>query len=303
MTLALIGAVELGGTKINVAVGTGPGTVHASARIPTTSPDETLRAVVDFFRAQPALAAIGIGSFGPVCLDPTDPAWGSITQTPKPGWAHTAVATFIRDTLGVPVAFDTDVNGAALGEYRWGALAGCQTGIYITVGTGIGGGVIIGGRPHHGMIHPELGHVRVKRTDGDVFPGICPFHGDCAEGLASGPAIERRLGSSLSDIDMADPRRLFVFDALGQMLANYMLTLSPHRIVVGGGVSKSSGFHETLRSRLKFWLGDYIDTPQLDRNDYVVPPMLGDEAGVLGAIALALDMLQATDKSGGKCNV
>lgn len=293
MTTPLIGAVELGGTKINVAAGTGPGAMQASAQIPTTSPDETLRAIIEFLRAQPALSAIGVGSFGPVCLDLGDANWGSITSTPKAGWAHTRVAAVIRDALGLPVAFDTDVNAAALGEHRWGALAGCQTGLYVTVGTGIGGGVIIDGRPHHGLTHLELGHVRVRRADGDDFAGVCSFHGDCAEGLASGPAIHARLGMSLSKIDPTDPRRRFVFDALGQALANYMLTLSPQRIVVGGGVSQSPGFHEALLLSLKRWVAGYIDIPALDGTDYIVPPSLGDEAGILGAIALALDLLKS----------
>jgi fructokinase len=293
MIKPLIGAVELGGTKINVAVGTGPGDLRATARIPTTSPDQTLQAVIAFFRAQPPVSAVGIGSFGPVNLNRADPAWGSITKTPKPGWAHTPVAATIADALGMPVAFDTDVNAAALAEYRWGALADCQTGLYLTVGTGIGGGVIIDGRPHHGLIHPEMGHIRVKRALGDNFPGVCAFHGDCAEGLASGPAIEARLGASLSKSAPDDPRRVHIFDTLGQALANYLFTLSPDRIVVGGGVSKAPGFHEALRISLKRWVAGYVDAPQLDGNDYVIAPTLGDEAGVLGAIALALDMLSA----------
>jgi fructokinase len=291
MMKPLVGAVELGGTKINVAVGYGPDELYASARIATTTPAETLCGVVEFFRAQPATSAVGIGSFGPVCLDKNDPAWGNITNTPKPGWADTPVATTIASALSVPVAFDTDVNAAALAEYRWGALAGCQTGLYLTVGTGIGGGVIIGGRPHHGLTHPEMGHVRVKRSVGDDFSGICAFHRDCVEGLASGPAIEARLGVSLSESDADDPRRGPVFDALGQALANYVFTLSPHRIVVGGGVSKAPNFHKALRLSLKRWVAEYVDAPHLDRDDYVVAPALGDDAGVLGAIALALDMV------------
>ncbi|CAN5396886.1 ROK family protein [soil metagenome] len=290
MTFPLMGAVELGGTKINVAVGTGPGALLASAKIPTTSPEQTLAAVIEFFRKQPALTAIGIGSFGPVCLDPAAPEWGSITQTPKPGWAHTQVATTIRDAMNVPVAFDTDVNAAALGEYRWGALAGCQTGLYLTVGTGIGGGIIIDGRPHHGMIHPEFGHVRVKRSAGDDFAGTCPYHGDCAEGLASGTAIAARLGRSLSEGDPDDPQHRFVYDALGQALATYVLTVSPHRIVVGGGVSEAPGFHEALRVSMGRWLAGYIDAPQIADQNYIVPPKFIGKAGVLGAIAMALDL-------------
>jgi fructokinase len=292
----LIGAVELGGTKINVAVGTGPGKLRATAKISTTGPDETLRAVIDFFRAHPPTVAIGIGSFGPVCLEPGNPAWGNITKTPKPGWADTPVATLIANALSVPVAFDTVVNAAALAEYRWGALTGCQTGLYLTVGTGIGGGIVIDGRPHHGLIHPEMGHVRVRRAIGDGFAGVCAFHGDCVEGLASGPAIEARLGGSLSEGDANDPRRVYIYDALGQALANYLFVISPHRIVVGGGVSKTPGFHDMLRLSLKTWIGGYVDAPQLDRDDYIVAPVLGDEAGVLGAIALALDMLDGQNQ-------
>jgi fructokinase len=279
----MIGAVELGGTKINVAVGTGPGNLAAKGMIPTTTPDETLAAIIAFLRAHGPLDAVGIASFGPVCLDRHASAWGQITATTKPLWSHTPVATVIRDALDVAVAFDTDVNGAALGEYHWGALAGCGVGLYITVGTGIGGGVIIDGKPLHGLVHPELGHVRIKRQGDDDFPGLCPFHGDCIEGLASGPAIMARLGCSLSDLASDDPRTAPVFDALGQAIAGYALTLSPHRIVVGGGVAKTPGFHHRLTQSVQHWLGDYVVLPQ----DYVVPPALGDEAGVLGAIALA----------------
>jgi fructokinase len=277
----MIGAVELGGTKINVAVGTGPGAIAAKASIPTTTPAETLGATIAFLRAHGPLDAVGIGSFGPVCLDGASPHWGYVTATPKPHWSNTPVATAIRDALGVPVAFDTDVNGAALGEYRWGALAGCGVGLYLTIGTGIGGGVVIDGRPLHGMVHPEMGHIRVKRIAGDGFAGVCPFHGDCIEGLAAGPAVMARLGVSLSeaDTDAAAP----VYDAIGQALAAYVLTLSPHRIVIGGGVSKAPGFHAHADAAMRRSIGGYCDVPQ----DYVVPPALGDEAGILGAIALA----------------
>jgi fructokinase len=171
-----------------------------------------------------------------------------------------------------------------------GAVELGGTKINVAVDTGIGGGMIINGRPHHGLTHPELGHVRVKRIVGDDFAGVCTFHGDCVEGLASGPAIEARLGMSLSQIAPNDPGGVPVFDALGQALANYVLTLSPHRIVVGGGVSKSPGFHKALRLSLKRCLAGYMNAPELDGSDYIVPPMLGDEAGVFGAIVLALDL-------------
>lgn len=277
----MIGAVELGGTKINVAVGTGPGAIAAKATIPTTTPDETLGATIAWLKAQGALDAVGIASFGPVCLDIGAAEWGFITKTTKPHWSHTPVATAIRDALGVPVAFDTDVNGAALGEVRWGALAGCGVGLYLTVGTGVGGGVVIGDKPLHGLVHPELGHIRIKRMTDDLFAGICPFHGDCLEGLASGPAVMARLGVSLSEAGEA--QAMPVYGAIGQALASFVMTLSPHRIVIGGGVSKAPRFHARAEAAMRDWLGDYCDVP----HDYVVPPALGDEAGILGAIALA----------------
>jgi len=284
MSGPLFGAVELGGTKIVVAVGSGPDDLRNRIVIPTTTPTATLDAVIAHLREQPPLAAIGIGSFGPVCLDRSVPEWGQITATAKPGWSHTPVATAIGDALGLPVAFDTDVNAAALGEFRWGALAGCGVGLYLTIGTGIGGGIVIDGAPLHGLTHPELGHVRVKRMARDEFPGVCPFHGDCIEGLASGPAIAARLGVSLSEIAIDDQRADPVYDALGQALAGYALTLSPHRIVIGGGVAKTPGFHTRVEASMRSWLSDYMLPPA----DYVVPPALGDEAGIAGAIALAL---------------
>jgi fructokinase len=287
MTLPLVAAVELGGTKINLAVGTGPDDLRAEAVIPTTDPISTIRAAIDFLRAQDGFMAVGIASFGPVCLDKASPEWGNITATTKPGWSDTLVATAIAEATGLPVAFDTDVNGAALGEYRWGALRGCGVGLYLTVGTGLGGGVVIDGVPLHGRIHPEMGHIRLKRTAGDDFAGVCPFHGDCLEGLVSGPAVMARLGHSLSHTEPGDAGRALVIDALGQGLASLVLTLSPDRIVIGGGVAKTPGFHADATERLRHWLGDYVAIPER----FVVPPALGDHAGVAGGIALAQDLL------------
>jgi fructokinase len=287
MTLPLVAAVELGGTKINLAVGTGPDDLRAEAVIPTTDPISTIRAAIDFLRAQDGLMAVGIASFGPVCLDKASPEWGNITATTKPGWSDTPVATAIAEATGLPVAFDTDVNGAALGEYRWGALRGCGVGLYLTVGTGLGGGVVIDGVPLHGRIHPEMGHIRLKRAAGDDFSGVCPFHGDCLEGLVSGPAVLARLGHSLSHTEPGDAGRAMVIDALGQGLASLVLTLSPDRIVIGGGVAKTPEFHAEATERLRHWLGDYVAIPER----FVVAPALGDHAGVAGGIALAQDLL------------
>jgi fructokinase len=191
----LYGGIEAGGTKFVCAVGSGPHDVRAEARFPTTNPAETIGRAIDFFRRQagPGLAAIGIASFGPVDPSPGSPTFGYITTTPKPGWANTDLAGPVGRALGVPVGFDTDVNGAALGEYRWGAAQGCDTFVYLTVGTGIGGGGMAGGKLMHGLLHPEMGHMRLPHDlAADPFPGICPFHSDCLEGLASGPAIEAR---------------------------------------------------------------------------------------------------------------
>jgi fructokinase len=287
MNRPLVGAVEMGGTKINLAIGTGPDDIRAEAIVPTTDPTSTLGAIIDFLQSHRDLQAIGISAFGPVCLDKASPEWGNITKTTKPGWSDTPVATAIAQATGLPVAFDTDVNGAALGEYRWGALQGTDVGVYLTVGTGIGGGAIIDGKPLHGRIHPEMGHIRLKRVAGDSFPGSCPFHGDCLEGLVSGPAIAARLGTSLSDVRADDAGRAFVIDALGQAMASLTLTLSPDRIVIGGGVAKSPGFHADVTEAMIRWLGGYVAIP--DR--FIVPPALGDHAGVSGSIALAQDLI------------
>ncbi len=288
MTSALVAAVEMGGTKINLAVGTGPDDLRAEAILPTTEPQTTIARIIDFLKAQSGIEAIGIAAFGPVCLDQASSAWGKITETTKPGWSHTPVATAIAKATGLPVAFDTDVNGAALGEYRWGALNDCGVGLYLTVGTGVGGGLVVDGAPLHGRIHPEMGHIRLKRTTGDNFAGTCPFHRDCLEGLVSGPAVIARLGHSLSHTEPGDPGRALVVDAMGQGLASLVLTLSPHRIVIGGGVSKTLGFHGEVTDRLRHWLGGYVAIPE----QFVVPPALGDHAGVSGALALAQDLLK-----------
>ncbi len=287
MNLPLVAAVELGGTKINLAVGTSPDDLRAEAVIPTTDPETTIRRAIDFLRAQNGLTAVGVASFGPACLDKASPDWGNITATPKQGWRDTPVASVIAAATGLPVAFDTDVNGAALGEHRWGALQGARVGLYLTVGTGVGGGVVVDGKPLHGRIHPEMGHIRITRTAGDDFAGVCPFHGDCLEGLVSGPAVLARLGHSLSHTEPGDAGRAMVIDAMGQGLASLVLTLSPDRIVIGGGVAKTPGFHAEATARLKHWLGGYAAIPER----FVVPPALGDHAGVAGGIALAQDLL------------
>jgi fructokinase len=195
--LAIFGGIEAGGTKFVCAVGTGPDNLSAESRFPTTTPEETIGQAITFFEAQAegeSLVAIGIASFGPVDPNPASSTFGYITTTPKPGWAQTDFAGTVRRALGVPVGFDTDVNVAALGEYRWGAGQGLDTFIYLTIGTGLGGGGLVNGQFMHGLIHPEMGHIRLPRHPDDDYPGACPFHGDCFEGMAAGPALEGRWG-------------------------------------------------------------------------------------------------------------
>jgi fructokinase len=195
----LFGGVETGGTWCVCALGTGPQEIVAREQFPTTSPDETLGRIIEFFAGRPRAAAIGIGSFGPVDVTLDSPTWGQVTTTPKPGWQHTPVATVLGERLGLPVGFDTDVNAAALGEQRWGAGRDAASVCYLTVGTGVGAGLVIDGRPWHGLVHPEVGHLRIPHDrERDPFAGACPVHGDCWEGLASGEALERRWGSSAS---------------------------------------------------------------------------------------------------------
>ena len=290
----LVGAVEAGGTKVLCAIGTGPEDVRAEVRVPTTTPAETLAAVVRFFRdagaAQGAIAALGVGSFGPIDLRTGSPTFGFITSTPKPGWAQTDVAGELRRALGVPVGFDTDVNAAALGEWRWGAAQGLESVLYLTVGTGIGGGALVRGEPVHGLVHPEMGHLRVPHDQAaDPFPGACPFHNDCLEGLASGPAMAARWGQAAETLAPDHPGWALEARYLALALHNYVCTLSPQRIVVGGGVAAAAPLLPLVRRELRGLLNGYIRArevqDELDR--YVVPPGLGGRSGVLGGLALA----------------
>jgi fructokinase len=294
-TGACWGGIEAGGTKFVCAVGTGPEDVRAQVRIPTTSPGETLEAAVSFFREQrelqPAgLAAIGIASFGPLDLDPESSKYGFITTTPKPGWADTDLAGTIARGLGVPVGFDTDVNGAALGEHRWGAARGLDTFIYLTVGTGIGGGGMSGGNLLHGMVHPEMGHVLVPHDlERDPFAGVCPYHGDCLEGLATGPALEKRWGRRAEELPPDHPAWELEAHYLALALVDYICVLSPRRVILGGGVMKQAQLFVMIRREVLELLNGYMQAPAVleDIDGYIVPPGLGARSGVLGALALA----------------
>ncbi len=286
----LVGGIEAGGTKFVCAVGTGPGDLRATARIPTTTPGETLARVAGFFKDQPdPVTALGIGSFGPVDVDPGSPTFGYITSTPKPGWAQTDFAGTIRRALGVPVAFDTDVNAAALAESLWGAATHVRTFLYVTVGTGIGGGAFVEGRPLHGLVHPEIGHLTVPRAPDDTFEGICPFHGDCLEGLASGPALRARWGQSAETLAPDHPGWTLEAHYLAHALVSAIYVLSPERIVLGGGVMQQTHLFPLIRRRVREILNGYIQAEALltGIDSFIVPSPLEGRAGILGALAMA----------------
>jgi len=288
--VTVFGGIETGGSKWECALGTGPDDLRATVTIPTTTPDETIGRAVAFFQREGPVHAIGIGSFGPVDQKPASPSWGHITTTPKPGWANTDVGQEVRRRLAVPVAFDTDVNAAALGEHRWGAAQGLDTFCYITIGTGIGGGGMAGGNLLHGLLHPEFGHIRIPHDTGaDPFPGVCPYHGDCWEGLASGRAIEARWGRPPEElVDNDDVWELEVrYVALG--LVCVICVLSPQRIVIGGGVGTVGGLLPRVRPQVVALMNGYVNSVAVGDGiaDYITPPALGSRSGVLGAIALA----------------
>ena len=295
-----VAGVELGGTKCIAVVAQGRD-ILAQAQWPTgMDAAATLGAVAEWLtaaKAEHGFDALGIASFGPLCLDRASADFGKILNTPKPGWAGVDVVGALSRGLDVPVSFDTDVAGAALAEGLWGAAIDCAVHVYLTIGTGIGGGVVIDGKPLHGAVHPEIGHVRVRRTPGDSFAGSCPVHGDCLEGLASGPAIARRAGCPAETIAPTDPVWDRVAGELAELMQMLILTLSPHRIVVGGGVGYGQS-HLLARVRtataknLNGYLPDQT-VPDLER--VIVPAGLGAEAGVFGALALALMLSGGTD--------
>lgn len=284
MHTALFGGLEAGGTKFACAVGRGHDVV-AETRIATTSPPATLAAAIAFFKDHGPLGALGVGSFGPLDLDPRSSTYGFITTTPKPGWTHTDVVGPLRRALGVPVAFDTDVNAAALAEQRWGAARGAASAVYVTVGTGIGGGAVVNGRPVHGLVHPEIGHARIPHDRAaDPFAGACPHHGDCWEGLASAPALAARWGRPPESLSDGHPAWELEARYLALGLVNVILTLSPERVVLGGGVMAHAGLLERVREEVAALIGGYV------RSADIVAPGLGDRSGVLGAVALAEDL-------------
>ena len=294
--LPLAGGVETGGTKVVCAIGTSPADVRAAVEFPTATPEATLSRAVDFFLAHASrwpLAAVGIAAFGPLDLDAASPTYGTITTTPKPGWAGADLVGTLGRGLGLPVAIDTDVNASAMSEYRWGAARGLDTFVYLTVGTGIGGGALVDHRPLHGLVHPEMGHIRVPHDrEADPFPGSCPYHRDCLEGLASGPAVAARWGRPPETLPADHPAWALEAHYLALGVVSAIGVLSRRRIVLGGGLLRQPALLPLVRANVLRLLNGYVPAGAIGDgiDSYIVPAALGSRAGVLGAIALAQDI-------------
>ncbi len=293
MSATLFGGVETGGTWCVCALGSETGELADREQFPTGLPEETLERIAAFFEARPRPRALGFASFGPVDVHRDSPTWGSVTTTPKRGWQHTAIAPVLQERLGVPVAFASDVTAAAVGEHRWGAGRGLDALCYLTVGTGIGAGLLVEGRPLPGLVHPEVGHLRVPHDrERDPFAGNCPAHGDCWEGLAAGPAVAERWNARPQDLPGDHPAWALEAEYLALGILAIVMVASPERIVLGGGVMDRPGLHALVAEQLSALEGGYLGTPLLGAEiaRYLVVPELGDDAGVLGAIALAADL-------------
>ncbi len=292
--MALFGGIEGGGTKFVCAVGSGPDDIRAETRFPTTTPEETLGRAVSFFQQQQSeigsISALGVACFGPLDPDPASSSYGYILPTPKPGWANADVVGFLKTALKLPVGFDTDVNGAALAEARWGAARNSDPVLYLTIGTGIGGGVLVNGKLLHGMLHPEMGHIRIPHDlKADPFAGACPFHADCFEGLAAGPAMEKRWGQKAETLTADHPAWDLEAQYIALALTNFIVTLSPQKIVIGGGVAQQEHMLPLIHKKVQAILNGYVQSALVNQHitDFIVLPGLGARAGVLGAIALA----------------
>lgn len=284
----LLGAIEAGGTKFVCAVGSENGEILEKISFSTTTPKETMEKVVNFFLDK-KIVALGVGCFGPIDLDKDSKTYGYITSTPKTNWINYDIVGKLKKYFDIPINFDTDVNGAALGEARWGSAIGLDSVIYLTVGTGIGGGIYSSGKLVHGMIHPETGHIMVKREKNDKYRGKCPYHGDCLEGMASGPAIEERWGVEASKLSKDHEAWKLEAYYLAQGLVNYILIMSPKKIILGGGVMKQTQLFSLIQNEVVRILNGYVSHKNILKNieKYIVPPKLGDNAGICGALALA----------------
>ena len=285
--MAIMAAVEAGGTKFNCGLGDENGNIIDQVSIPTTTPEETMKKVIEYFKDK-KFDVIGVGSFGPIDPIKGSKTYGHITKTPKAYWSDYNLIGELKKHFDVPMEFDTDVNGAALAEAWWGAGKGFKNVMYITVGTGIGAGATVDGKMLQGLTHPEMGHISVKRHPEDTFEGTCSFHGDCLEGMAAGPAIEKRWGKK--GIELAEDNRVWEMEAyyLSQALVNYILILSPEKIIMGGGVMKQKQLFPLIHKNVKEMLNGYVDKKEIleDIENYIIYPGLGDYAGFIGSFAL-----------------
>ncbi|NOU97183.1 ROK family protein [Paenibacillus sp. LMG 31456] len=288
-----LGAIEAGGTKFVCGIGNEHGEITDRISFPTTTPEETMGQVIQYFKEKD-VEAIGIGSFGPVDLNKSSSTYGYITTTPKPYWNQYPVLGELQKHVNVPIGFDTDVNAAALGEVEWGAARGLSSCVYVTIGTGIGAGAIVEGKLLHGLLHPEMGHALIKRHPEDPFEGKCPYHHDCLEGMAAGPAIEMRWGKKGHELEQND--KVWEIEAyyLAQAVTNFIYILSPEKIILGGGVMKQKQLFPLIRNNVAQMLNGYVQKRELAEaiDDYIVPPGLGDNAGLSGALVLAKRELQ-----------
>lgn len=282
------GAIEAGGTKFVCAVSDDSMKPLAQVKIPTTTPEETMAAVIEFFKENPA-DAIAIGSFGPIDVNPDSPTYGYITTTPKVGWANYPFLATMKKHFDVPYVWNTDVNVAAYGELKRGAAVGKKSCVYLTVGTGVGGGAVVDGKLLSGFGHPEMGHMLLRRYPGDDFAGICPYHHDCLEGLCCGPAVEKRVGAKAFTLKPDDPAWKLEAYYLAQACVDLTTILSPEMIIFGGGVSKQSQLFDMMRESFQKQMNGYLPTPKLD--DYLVHVKLGDAAGITGCFLLAKEAL------------
>jgi fructokinase len=293
--MELFGGIEAGGTKFVCIIASGSDGIRAEAKFPTTTPEETLGKVLGFFQnycieTGHKLGSIGIACFGPIDINPASPTFGYITTTPKPGWAQTNIVGLISEAMNLPVAMDTDVNVAAIGEGVWGAGKGLDDFIYLTIGTGIGGGALVNGKPVHGMVHPEMGHMRIPHNlKKDPFPGMCSYHGDCLEGLACGPAIKERWGQAAVSLPPDHAGWDIETDYLAFAIQNLVCIASPRRVILGGGVMQQAHLFPKIRMKVQQNLNGYVQAEEIIReiDQFIVPPGLGSRSGGLGAIALA----------------
>jgi len=298
--MALYGAIEAGGTKFVCAIAGGHDDILDTATFPTTTPEETMEAVCGYFedyqqRTGQAFDSIGVACFGPIDMDKSSDKYGYITSTPKPGWQDTDVVGALNGRFGVPIGFDTDVNAAAYGEYLWGAGKDLGVVLYLTVGTGIGGGLCVNGKPLHGLLHPEMGHVIMQQDKTkDPFECACPFHESCLEGLASGKAVDLRWGVHASELGDDHEAWDLEADYLAQGIVDYVLTCSPHKIIIGGGLMHKEILYPKVRTKVKEKLNDYIKAPAIlnDIDNYIVAPGLGTKSGISGAIGLAMEVIK-----------